>query len=141
MNNVVLLGRLTKDPEIRYVGTSQTAVATFNLAVERSYRSKNGDREVDFVPVEMWDRKAELCGQYLKKGSLISIDGQLRIENYQVENGENRRIFKVRADNFNFINIGKKQDNNKSNSKYYEGKKLFEENGVSVEILESEIPF
>lgn len=97
MNNAVLVGRLTKDPELRYIPGSGTAVATFTLAVNRDFTKKDGTREADFVPIEVMGKAAEFCANYLRKGRLVACNGQIRVENYQTQTGEWKNFTKVRC--------------------------------------------
>lgn len=95
MNSVVLIGRLTKDPELRYIPGTGTAVSTFTLAVNRDFTKKDGTREADFIPIEVMGKAAEFCANYLRKGRLVACNGQLRIENYQTQTGEWKNYTKV----------------------------------------------
>ncbi len=95
MNSVVLIGRLTKDPELRYIPGSGTAVATFTLAVNRDFTKKDGTREADFIPIEVMGKPAEFCANYLRKGRLVACNGQLRIDNYQGQDGSWKSYTKV----------------------------------------------
>ena len=80
MNSVSLVGRLTKDPELRYIPGTGTAVATFTIAINRDYTKKDGTREVDFIPVEVIGKAAEFCANYITKGRLIAIQGSIRVD-------------------------------------------------------------
>ncbi|MCV2273036.1 single-stranded DNA-binding protein [Clostridioides difficile] len=95
MNNVVLVGRLARDPELRYIPEYGTPVATFALAVDRGYAKKDGTREVDFIPIEVMGGSAEFCAN-LAKGRMVSIQGQIRIEKYE-KDGEKKTFTKVRT--------------------------------------------
>ena len=95
MNNVVLIGRLTKDPEMRVLPTTGTQVATFTIAVNRDYTEKDGTRKADFINIEVMGKPAEFCANYLRKGRLVACNGQLRIENYQTQTGEWKNYTKV----------------------------------------------
>lgn len=95
MNSVSLVGRLTKDPELRYIPGTGTAVATFTIAINRDYTKKDGTREVDFIPVEVIGKAAEFCANYITKGRLIAIQGSIRVDRYQTQSGENRTFTKV----------------------------------------------
>ena len=75
MNKVILIGRMTKDAELRYIAGSGLAVASFSIAIDRDYVGKDGKRETDFIPVEVMGKTAEFCANYLSKGRLISLDG------------------------------------------------------------------
>ncbi|MEF9990710.1 MAG: single-stranded DNA-binding protein [Romboutsia sp.] len=142
MNNVVLLGRLTKDPELRYVGKSQTPMVKFTLAVERKYKNKYGVRDTDFIKIEAWEKNAEFCSKYFNKGKLIGIEGALRVDKYETENGEIKIETTVRATEFNFINIGANSNKaSQDNPQYYDATALFEEHRVDVELAEEDLPF
>lgn len=80
MNNVILIGRLTKDPELKYIPGSGTAVSTFTIAVDRDYVKKDGTKETDFIPVEVMGKLAEVCANNLEKGRLIAVQGSIRVE-------------------------------------------------------------
>ena len=95
MNSVVLVGRLTKDPELRYIPNSGTPVATFTIAIDRDYKKKDGTKETDFIPVEVIGKSAEFCANYISKGRLVAIQGNLRVDRYQTQSGENRTFTKV----------------------------------------------
>lgn len=101
LNNVVLIGRLTKDPELRYTPNG-TATASFTLAVDRPY-NKEKEREADFIPIVVWRQLAETCANYLRKGRLAAVEGRIEVRNY--ENKEGRRVYvtEVVADNVRFL--------------------------------------
>ena len=102
MNRVVLIGRLTADPELRFT-QSGIAVAKFTLAIDRNYANQQGERETDFIDVVVWRKLAELCGQYLKKGSLAAADGSIQVRSYQTAEGQKRRAWEVVAENVRFL--------------------------------------
>ena len=102
MNRIILIGRLTQDPTVRYTNTG-IAIATFGLAVDRRYRNAQGERETDFINIVAWRKTAELCGQYLGKGRLVAVDGSLQTRTYQTPQGENRKVYEVVADNVQFL--------------------------------------
>ena len=95
MNSVSLVGRLTKDPELRYIPNSGTPVATFTIAIDRDYKKKDGTKETDFIPIEIIGKAAEFCANYITKGRLVAIQGNLRVDRYQTQDGENRTFTKV----------------------------------------------
>lgn len=102
LNRIILIGRLTRDPELRYT-PSGVAVTTFTLAVDRPYTNQQGEREADFINIVTWRGLAETCANYLKKGRLTAVEGRLQIRNY--ENNEGRRVYvsEVVADNVRFL--------------------------------------
>ena len=104
LNKVFLMGNLTRDPELRYTPNG-TAVAGFGVAVNRRYTTKEGDRkeDVDFFEVEVWDKQAENCNEYLAKGRGILIEGRLRQDRWEDESGNKRSKFKIVASSVQFM--------------------------------------
>lgn len=98
LNRVVLIGRLTKDPELRYT-PSGVAVATFTLAVDRNFKNSNGERDTDFIPCVVYRQLAELCANYLSKGRLASVDGRLQVRSFEGQDGQRRWVTEVIAEN------------------------------------------
>jgi single-strand DNA-binding protein len=105
LNRVILIGRLTQDPELRYTN-SGTAVASFSLAVDRMRSNQSGERETDFVPIVVWQKQAELCAQYLHKGRLAAVDGRLQIRSYENKEGQKVRVAEVVAESVRFLDRG-----------------------------------
>lgn len=105
LNRVVLIGRLTQDPELRYTN-SGTAVASFSLAVDRSRPNQAGERETDFINIVVWQKQAELCAQYLHKGRLAAVDGRLQIRAYENREGQKVRVAEVVAESVRFLDRG-----------------------------------
>lgn len=103
LNRVILMGNLTRDPEVRYI-PSGAAVASFGLAMNRTYTTQSGDKkeEVCFVNVVVWGKQAESCGQYLNKGSLVLVEGRLSYRTWEAE-GQKRSTLEVRADRVQFL--------------------------------------
>lgn len=102
MNRVILVGRLTKDPELRYT-PSGVAVATFTLAVNRAFTSQSGEREADFINCVVWRRPAENVANFLKKGSLAGVDGRLQTRNYEGQDGRRVYVTEVVAESVQFL--------------------------------------
>ncbi|MCL6444198.1 MAG: single-stranded DNA-binding protein [Alicyclobacillus sp.] len=102
LNRIILIGRLTADPELRYTA-SGTAVASFTLAVDRPRANQNGERETDFINIVVWQKLAELCKQYLHKGRLASVDGRLQIRTYENKQGQKVRVAEVVAESVRFL--------------------------------------
>lgn len=102
LNRVILIGRLTRDPELRYT-PSGVAIAQFTLAVDRPFSSQSGEREADFIPVVVWRQLAETCANYLRKGRLTAVEGRIQVRNY--DNNEGKRVYvtEVVADNVRFL--------------------------------------
>ena len=102
MNKVILIGRLTRDPELRYT-SSNVATATFSIAVDRNFTNQNGDREADFINIVVWRKQAENCKNYLTKGSQVAIDGRIQTRNYDDKDGKKVYVTEVVADNVQFL--------------------------------------
>ena len=103
MNQIILIGRLTREPELIYIAGSGTPVAQFAIAVDREFTGKDGKKETDFIDIQVWGKSAENCANYIVKGSLVGIQGSLRIDNYKNEAGENRRAVRVNANRVQFL--------------------------------------
>jgi single-strand DNA-binding protein len=102
LNVIVLIGRLTQDPELRHTG-SGVAVAHFTLAVDRGYTNQQGERETDFIDISCWRELAETVAQHLQKGRLVAVQGSLQIRRYETADGQQRRAAEVRADRVKFL--------------------------------------
>jgi single-strand DNA-binding protein len=159
MNKVFLIGRLTRDPELRYTGNN-TAVASFSLAVNRNFTNQSGEREADFINIVVWRKQAENVKNYLSQGSQVAIDGRIQTRSYDDSEGNKRYVTEVIADNVEFL--GTKASNNQvpreqSTSQqgptpYDFGKEPetkttnvdsnpFADFGASIEISDDELPF
>ena len=112
INNVVLIGRLTRDAELRYT-PSNIAVATFNLAVNRNFKNDNGDREADFINVVMWRQPAENFANWVKKGNLVGITGRIQTRSYNNQQGQRVYVTEVVAESFQIL---EKKDNAANNA-------------------------
>ncbi|WP_108672264.1 single-stranded DNA-binding protein [Peribacillus acanthi] len=102
MNRVILVGRLTKDPELRYT-PSGVPVATFTLAVNRAFSNQQGEREADFINCVVWRKPAENVANFLKKGSLAGVDGRLQTRNYEGQDGKRVYVTEVTAESVQFL--------------------------------------
>jgi single-strand DNA-binding protein len=98
MNHIILIGRLTRDPELRYTPNG-VAVANFDLAVPRPGEKK----ETDFIRIITWQKTAELCANYLKKGRQVAVEGRLQIRSYEAQDGQKRRVAEVVANQVQFL--------------------------------------
>lgn len=132
INRSVLVGRLTKDPELKYT-PSGVAVTQFTLAVDRPFTNQSGEREADFIPVVVWRQLAETCANYLRKGRLTGVEGRIQVRNY--ENSEGKRVYvtEVVADNVRFLESNRQQDQNKQDP--------FQGEGEPVDIDDRDLPF
>ena len=102
LNRVVLIGRLTKDPELRY-SPSGVAIANFTLAVERNFKNAQGEKETDFFNCVVYKQLAELCANYLAKGRLASIDGRIQIRTYNDKERQKRWVTEIIGENVQFL--------------------------------------
>lgn len=156
INRVILIGRLTKDPELKYT-SSGAAVGSFNLAVNRQFTNANGDREADFINCVIWRKSAENFANFTHKGSLVGIDGRLQTRNYENQQGQRVYVTEVVVDNFSLLEsrgndkrpnkaaingkntgTGTNQGNemaNKSQSDPFAG------NGQAIDINDDDLPF
>ena len=109
LNNVVLVGRLTKTPELRYTPNNQ-AVATFSLAVNRNFKGQDGKREADFINCVIWRQQAENLANWAKKGALIGITGRIQTRNFENQQGQRVYVTEVVADNFQLLESRKDRE-------------------------------
>ena len=114
MNKILLIGRLTKDPELRYT-QGGAAVASFTLAVNRSFTNQNGEREADFINCVAWQKAAEFVSQYFKKGQQMALEGRLQVRSYDDNNGQRRWVTEVVTEKVEFVG-SKNGGNSGSNS-------------------------
>lgn len=110
LNTVALMGRLTKDPELKYT-RSNVPVASFTLAVERSHRSSDGQRQSDFIHIVSWGNTAAFVSKWFKKGQMAVVDGSIQARRYQDREGNSRTAFEVVAQNVHFADAGRPEPN------------------------------
>lgn len=147
INNVTLVGRLTRDAELRFTG-SGIAVASFNLAAERPYTSANGNKETDFIQCVVWKKTAEALSNYTRKGSLIGLTGRIQTRNYEGNDGKKVYVTEVVAENIKFLESKKTSDKQSSSNQGNYTKSApkddrdpFEENNDNVSISDDDLPF
>lgn len=133
MNRAILIGRLTKDPELRYT-PSGVATTSFTLAVDRPFTNQNGDRETDFLPIVTWRKQAENCANYLSKGRLVAVEGRIQTRSYENSNGQRVYVTEVIADSVKFLESGR-SDNKKREED------PFSADGMPVNISPDDLPF
>lgn len=110
MNIVMMIGRLTKDPELRYVGDG-VAVTNFLIAVDRSFAKKDAEITADFFNISIWGKRAENCANYLSKGKMIALKGRIQNNNYMDKSGNKQYGIEIIADEIKFIDkLDKKSD-------------------------------
>lgn len=102
MNKVILIGNLTKDPDVRTTNNG-TYVTTFDIAVQRQFKGADGQKQTDFIPIVVWRQLAELCGKYLAKGRKVGIIGELQTRSYKAKDGTNRYVTEVVASEVEFL--------------------------------------
>lgn len=115
INNVVLVGRMTRDAELRMT-QSNTAVASFTLAVNRPFKNQNGEREADFINCVIWRQAAENLANWCKKGSLVGITGNIQTRNYENQQGQRVYVTEVLANNFQLLESRSQQQSSNNNS-------------------------
>ena len=133
LNNVVLIGRLVRDPDMRYTPNG-VAVTTFTLAADRPFTNSAGEREADFIPIVVWRQLAEACANHLRKGRLVAVQG--RIQTRQYENNEGRKVnaVEVVADTVRFLERGEK-------SQQSGNRDPFVDDGKPIEVNDDDLPF
>ncbi len=102
LNRIILIGRLTRDPELRYTPQG-VPVASFSLAVDRPFSNQQGQRETDFIDCIAWRKLGETVGNHLTKGRLVAVEGRLQVRSYEAQDGTKRRVSEVVADSVRFL--------------------------------------
>jgi single-strand DNA-binding protein len=165
LNRVVLVGRLTKDPDLRYTPNG-TAVANFTVAVNRPFSNQQGNREADFINCVVWRRPAENLANYMKKGSMVGVDGRVQTRTYDGQDGKTVFVTEIVADSVQFLeskgashggqsNSGFQQNNNQNqfqnqnqnqNQNFNQNQNQnqedpFKNNGEPIDISDDDLPF
>lgn len=147
LNRVILIGRLTRDPEPRYT-PSGVAVTQFTLAVDRPFTNQSGEREADFINIVTWRQLAETCANYLRKGRLTAVEGRLQVRNY--ENSEGRRVYvtEVVADNVRFLESPNRGEDGMGAARTGNAARgvadyqdPFQDDGKPIDISDDDLPF
>ena len=140
LNKSILIGRLTKEPELKYTNTG-VAVCTFTLAIDRPFKDSQGNKEADFLNIVTWRQLAETCANYLKKGRLCAVEGRIQIRNY--ENNEGRRIYitEIVADNVRFLESGNKAEAEETGANKIQQREQYDDKSKPFDILDSKLPF
>ncbi len=149
MNKVVLIGRLTRDPELKFTPGNGNAVANFTVAVDRRLPNKDGVREADFIPIVVWGKQAESTANYMSKGKLIGISGRIQTRTYDAKDGTKRYVTEIVAEEVQFLEWsgnkadGDQADKNKDVNKSKKGKNIKKSNiGADITpINDGAIPF
>lgn len=148
LNRVILIGRLTHDPELRYTN-SGVAVTKFSLAVGRNYANQQGERETDFFNIVTWRGLAENCAKFIRKGSLVGLEGRLQVRKYENQEGRTIRVTEVIADEVRFLDSKKSQDTvsdyganyGTGNNKFSPNDDPFASEGKPIDISDDDLPF
>ena len=152
MNKVFLIGRLTRDPELRYT-SSNIPVVTFSLAVNRNFTNQNGEREADFINIVVWRKQAENIKNYISQGSQVAIDGRIQTRKYEDQNGQKRYVTEVVADNVQFLDTKASREQRETSedvNPYNLGDKKdmsdipddpFKDFGEEIKVEENDLPF
>ena len=149
INSVCLVGRLTRDPELKYTGNN-VAVASFSLAVNRNFKDANGERETDFINCVIWRQQAENLANWAKKGALIGITGRIQTRSYENQQGQRVYVTEVVAENFQMLESRAAREGGNANSGYNQqpqtpnnsrgGGSPFG-NSTPMDIQDSDLPF
>lgn len=139
LNRVILIGRLTKDPELRYT-PSGIATTTFTLACDRPV-AQGKEKEADFIPIVTWRQLAENCANYLRKGRLCAVEGRIQVRNY--DNNEGRKVYvtEVVADNVKFLEKAEGQQSGTQQRSQFPPADPFMSDGKPIDISADDLPF
>ena len=147
MNKAILIGRLTRDPEMRTT-SSGIATTTFSIAVNRNFTNQNGEREADFINIVTWRKQAENVAKYCTKGSQVAVDGRIQTRTYDAQDGTKRYVTEVVADNVTFLgakNGGNNQDSFNEPNMDIETTNIDEDPyanmGEEIALSDDELPF
>ena len=140
LNKIIIMGRLTRDPELRRTG-SGTAVTSFSLACDRDFKSQSGEKETDFIDVVAWKNTAEFVSKYFSKGRMAVVEGRLQIRDWTDKAGNKRTTAEVVADNVYFADSKRSEsnDNQKENFNALSGR--LNDDFVPISEEDGEIPF
>src|SRR5699024_8645834 len=139
INRTVLVGRLTKDPELKYT-QSGVAVARFTLAVNRNFKNAQGQQEADFIPIQVWRKQAENVSNFLNKGSLVGVEGRIQTGSYEKDG---QRVFTtdVVADSVQFLESKKDREQQPNNYQPQQGYIPSNNQGGQSDVMDSDLPF
>ena len=140
LNKVVIMGRFTKDPELRRTG-SGTAVTSFSLACDRDFKSQSGDKETDFIEVVSWKNTAEFVSKYFRKGRMAVVEGRLQIRDWVDKDGGKRRSAEVVADNVYFADSKRSESNDTQRENFNALSGRMSDDFVPISEEDGDIPF
>ena len=139
INSVILIGRLTKDTEIRYTN-SEKAVGNFTLAINRRFKNQNGEYETDFIDCVVFGKQAETMAQYTKKGDLIGVEGSIQKRAYEDKEGNKRYATEIMIEKITFLQPNKKEET-KVEDNPYKDMSVKVESESNIQYDESQLPF
>lgn len=146
MNKAILIGRLTKDPELKMTENTKREVCQFTIAVNRPYTNEDGERKADFINCVVWDKQAENLAKYQKKGNQIAVEGRIQTRNYDDNSGKKVYVTEVLVNNISYLDT-KKDDSNFNNLEEppvvekQEEIDPYQAFGDSIEVNDSDLPF
>lgn len=145
MNNTVLIGRLTKDVDLKFTGNG-AAVGNFTLAVDRGFKNANGEKETDFINCVIWKKSAEALANYTKKGSMISVRGRIQTRSYENNEGKKVYVTEVVVEEFTFLDSKKDSQSNQTSKKENEYPEFgnsnpFDKSSQPIDISDDDLPF
>ncbi len=114
MNKAILMGRLTKEPELRYTSTNNTAICSFTLAIDRKFTRQGEEKQTDFIPVVTWTKTAEFCGKYFHKGQQVAVVGRIQTRTWDDTEGKRHYVTEVVADEAYFADTKQRTDDSQS---------------------------
>lgn len=145
LNRVILVGNLTRDPELRYTSNGGVAVVRFTVAVNRRFTNQQGEREADFINIVAWRNLAENCGNYLRKGSLVAIEGRIQTRSYENQEGRTVYVTEVVADDVRFLSSRNRTQSSYGQQESNQSKGMiddpFADDGSPIDISDDDLPF
>lgn len=145
VNNVVLVGRITKDPEVRQISGNNSAVCNFTIAANRNFKNQQGEYDADFINCVVFNQVATLMERYVKKGQLLAVQGRIQTRNYEGNDGKRVYVTEVVANNVSFLESRREASSNENSSfdNYNEPEQnsTFEVNDIDMGIDDDDLPF
>ena len=141
MNKAIIVGNLSKEPDMRVTG-SGVSVCSFTVAVNRRYAAQDGQKIADFIPVQTWRQLAENCAKFLHKGSKVAVDGAIQTRSYEAQDGSKRYVTEIVADNVEFLSSAQQTPANEGVPNYVPEPKYAQQGVGDLEQVEAEdLPF
>lgn len=140
LNKIIIMGRLTRDPELRRTG-SGTAVTSFSLACDRDFKSQSGEKETDFIEVVAWKNTAEFVSKYFSKGRMVVVEGRLQIRDWTDKDGNKRTTAEVVAENVYFADSKRSESNENQKENFNALSGRLSDDFVPISEEDGEIPF